>query len=140
EWVLRGLSEELFASLDLHPHRQAVRGRDRAGVSALGARALHRDLRAGGGSATRWHAGVLLLPHAGRAARQRADDSAAHGARAGPGAVAADPALMRNILLVEADAILARVIARALEKRHAVTVQTSPERALRAIYDGLEVD
>jgi CheY-like chemotaxis protein len=47
---------------------------------------------------------------------------------------------MRSILLVEADQILARVIARALEKRHAVTVQTSPEGALRAISDGLAVD
>jgi CheY-like chemotaxis protein len=48
--------------------------------------------------------------------------------------------MARNILLVESDPILARVIARALEKRHEVTVVPSPEQALRAIGEGMEVD
>ncbi len=47
---------------------------------------------------------------------------------------------MRSVLLVEADRRLARVIARALERRHAVTVQPSAEGALHALRGGLDVD
>jgi DNA-binding NarL/FixJ family response regulator len=48
--------------------------------------------------------------------------------------------MARNVLLVEADRVLARVIARALERRHVVTVQPSAEGALQAMRSGLDVD
>jgi len=47
---------------------------------------------------------------------------------------------MRNVLLVEADRRLAKVIARELERRHVVTVQPSAEGALHALRGGLDVD
>ena len=47
---------------------------------------------------------------------------------------------MRNVSLVEADPRLAQVIARALGRRHQVTVQPSAEGALHALRSGLDVD
>jgi CheY-like chemotaxis protein len=44
------------------------------------------------------------------------------------------------VLLVHPDRELAQVIARALERRHSVSVQTSAEGALRALQLGRQVD